>query len=300
VLHIALALYMIAFSLGVAALVLSFIANARYHRTTFKGLALILSAMLLILVIDILKVYDRLTDVDFSALQPYVYSAIPAFSYGVLAYLVPFLCCKIINRPVTIFRHVIYVLIAVVVAALGMLQGVAPGNITLTAAVLGRVGVQAYAVWLVLPRLNGIANPPFRSLIRNFTIFFMAGIAATCVESVFRLLPGMPPIIRELSVVELLYCLVAGTLLLGYAFRHLFMIEGNSTVMLPESFTKKFGISPRERQIVFMMIQGYSNRRIGEELFISSMTVKNHIYHIYRKTGVENKVQLVNLINPPK
>jgi DNA-binding CsgD family transcriptional regulator len=78
------------------------------------------------------------------------------------------------------------------------------------------------------------------------------------------------------------------------------MVEHNSAVMLPEPFVEKFGISPRERQIVSMMIQGYSNRRIGEELFISSITVKNHIYHIYQKTGVENKIQLINLINPPK
>jgi DNA-binding CsgD family transcriptional regulator len=39
---------------------------------------------------------------------------------------------------------------------------------------------------------------------------------------------------------------------------------------------------------------------IGERLYISAATVKNHIYHIYRKTGVVNKVQLLNLVNNPK
>ena len=39
---------------------------------------------------------------------------------------------------------------------------------------------------------------------------------------------------------------------------------------------------------------------IGEKLFISTTTVKNHIYHIYQKTGVTNKIQLINLINSPK
>ena len=49
-----------------------------------------------------------------------------------------------------------------------------------------------------------------------------------------------------------------------------------------------------------MIVRGYSNRKIGETLFISAMTVKNHIYHIYQKTGVENKIQLLNVINSPK
>ena len=49
-----------------------------------------------------------------------------------------------------------------------------------------------------------------------------------------------------------------------------------------------------------MMIKGHSNRLIGEKLFISASTVKNHIYHIYQKTGVDNKIQLLNLLNPPK
>ena len=38
----------------------------------------------------------------------------------------------------------------------------------------------------------------------------------------------------------------------------------------------------------------------GETLFISALTVKNHIYHIYQKIGVENKIQLLNHINSPK
>ena len=45
-----------------------------------------------------------------------------------------------------------------------------------------------------------------------------------------------------------------------------------------------------------MMEKGYSNRKLAEALFISAQTVKNHVYHIYQKTGAENKVQLINLV----
>ena len=70
--------------------------------------------------------------------------------------------------------------------------------------------------------------------------------------------------------------------------------------MLSEDFMQRHGISKRESEIITMILQGYSNRKVGETLFISSLTVKNHIYHIYQKTGVENKIQLLNFINSPK
>lgn len=89
-------------------------------------------------------------------------------------------------------------------------------------------------------------------------------------------------------------------LLLFYALRYLLVQELFSTFELPEEVALKYGISPREREIISMMVQGHPNRTIGEKLFISSTTVKNHIYHIYQKTGVTNKVQLINLMNSPK
>ena len=49
-----------------------------------------------------------------------------------------------------------------------------------------------------------------------------------------------------------------------------------------------------------MMARGFSNNAIAEKLFISTLTVKNHVYHIYQKTGAGNKVQLLNMINSSK
>jgi DNA-binding CsgD family transcriptional regulator len=58
----------------------------------------------------------------------------------------------------------------------------------------------------------------------------------------------------------------------------------------------RYGISPRECEIISLMIRGKSNREITEALFISQETVKKHIYNVYRKIGVKNRVQLVNAV----
>ncbi len=62
------------------------------------------------------------------------------------------------------------------------------------------------------------------------------------------------------------------------------------------SFFARFGLSQREQEIIRLMIQGKSNKDIEGELFISLHTVKNHIYNIYQKLGVKNRLQVISLI----
>lgn len=57
-----------------------------------------------------------------------------------------------------------------------------------------------------------------------------------------------------------------------------------------------YNISEREKEIIEMIIHGKSNKEIEQNLFISSHTVKNHIYNIFQKTGVKSRNQLICLI----
>jgi two-component system nitrate/nitrite response regulator NarL len=51
-------------------------------------------------------------------------------------------------------------------------------------------------------------------------------------------------------------------------------------------------LSEREREIVQLVAQGYRNREIGEKLFISEQTVKNHLHNIFDKLGVSDRLEL--------
>lgn len=58
---------------------------------------------------------------------------------------------------------------------------------------------------------------------------------------------------------------------------------------------QKFGISAREKEISLMILSGQSNAQIGEALFISPHTVKNHVFNIFRKFGVASRYELIQL-----
>lgn len=52
-------------------------------------------------------------------------------------------------------------------------------------------------------------------------------------------------------------------------------------------------LTKRERQIAELIKRGFSNREIGEELYISEATVKKHISHIFEKLGIESRRDLM-------
>jgi DNA-binding CsgD family transcriptional regulator/tetratricopeptide (TPR) repeat protein len=51
------------------------------------------------------------------------------------------------------------------------------------------------------------------------------------------------------------------------------------------------GLSPREVDILGLVVRGLSNRQIGEELFISEHTAANHMRSILRKTSCANRTE---------
>ena len=57
------------------------------------------------------------------------------------------------------------------------------------------------------------------------------------------------------------------------------------------------GLTPRETEVLGLVCDGYSARHAGERLGISESTVVSHVSHIYRKTGVSSRQQLVALVD---
>lgn len=61
---------------------------------------------------------------------------------------------------------------------------------------------------------------------------------------------------------------------------------------LEESKLRKFSISPRESQVIELLLEGHTYREIADQLCISHDTVKSHLYSSYRKAGVRSRQEL--------
>ena len=59
-----------------------------------------------------------------------------------------------------------------------------------------------------------------------------------------------------------------------------------------EARQKKFGLTPRELEIVSAVVAGYANKEIAEYFKISEDTVKHHLSNIFDKLGVSTRLEL--------
>lgn len=52
-------------------------------------------------------------------------------------------------------------------------------------------------------------------------------------------------------------------------------------------------LTPRELEVLQALASGAANSKIAEQLFITEQTVKNHVSNIFKKLGVETRVEAV-------
>jgi two-component system nitrate/nitrite response regulator NarP len=52
-------------------------------------------------------------------------------------------------------------------------------------------------------------------------------------------------------------------------------------------------LTPRERQVAFLVTRGLSNKDVARELGLTEGTVKIHVHNIFRKLGAKNRYGLI-------
>ena len=100
---------------------------------------------------------------------------------------------------------------------------------------------------------------------------------------------------RELSIFHVLpvYALIVSILLTLSVMK---LARKKSQKGIDPAILKSCGISQREEEVIRLLIDGKGYKAIAEDLCISLATVQTHIRNIYRKAGVNSKVELINLL----
>jgi DNA-binding CsgD family transcriptional regulator len=59
----------------------------------------------------------------------------------------------------------------------------------------------------------------------------------------------------------------------------------------PDHDASGFGLTPREHDVLRLLVQGHSDRQIGEALFIGARTVQTHVANLFAKLGVNTRAE---------
>ena len=64
-----------------------------------------------------------------------------------------------------------------------------------------------------------------------------------------------------------------------------------------DELEEEFGISQREKEVLYYLARGYNHGYIARKLFISENTVRTHVRHIYTKLDVNSREGLLDFID---
>ena len=60
-----------------------------------------------------------------------------------------------------------------------------------------------------------------------------------------------------------------------------------------ETFAARYDLSPREREVLRLIIEEKSNSEIAETLYVTESTIKYHVHNLLKKTGCRSRVEMI-------
>jgi DNA-binding CsgD family transcriptional regulator len=158
----------------------------------------------------------------------------------------------------------------------------------------------AYA-WLLLLAALGLGIlltnrntplPPVLSIIG--WVMTLAGLSLFCL---FGAISGG----RFIQVIAPILLVAAGLSLRWFNFDRLLKSLASKKAPLPSTLRSSpvnldlvEPLSSRELEVLKLIIQGFSNQQIADQLTIAPSTIKTHINNIYSKLGVQTRIQAIN------
>ena len=168
-----------------------------------------------------------------------------------------------------------------------------------TVRVVSQIKPQVLLLDLVLSKKNGL--DALRELNRlglpTRTIIFTAAIEREQVVEALQL--GARGIVMKHSALQVLLdsirCVISGKHWVDQeSVPHLIQaVRGMEPPLRASAAKPDLGLTPREMQIIALIVAGYTNKDLAKELKISQNTSKHHLTNIFNKLGVSNRLELV-------
>ena len=113
---------------------------------------------------------------------------------------------------------------------------------------------------------------------------------------------GVRGLLLKNATTELMFEAIASVMSGQYWLEQTLMTELLETVrpLIQQSSsssgsTLSYGLTPRERQVLSMVVAGYPNKEIARACAVSEQTIKHHLTRMFDKVGASTRVELAML-----
>jgi DNA-binding CsgD family transcriptional regulator len=293
--HFAFFLYVFAFSTGAVSLTVSVLFYRQYHKKVIALYGSMLLVVALLVLKRMLELYLRIAGLPETPLWEHGLSALENTAYVLGVFAGPYFCHFLIGLPVSRMRKYAYGIIGGIFALLLLYEvffssSPAAAFIRFRISVPFLYGMYLYCMILGAFYLGKLGN---RFLNRTLLGVFMVSLASFpfSIYQYFTKQPYLPDFMEYPAIF-----LMINLFTLFFSFKYFDHPTFFENEHLTKYFTDKFTITDRESEIILSVKKGMSNQEISDKLFISVRTVESHLYTIFQKTNVKNRVQLANLI----
>jgi DNA-binding CsgD family transcriptional regulator len=295
--HLVLAFYLVGLVAGTVSLTQTLMIWQRWRKAVIRHYALFLLGSWLILFGFLVDTYAGITGTADTVAARGVTWILQAAGGVLLVVVCPRLFMALAGRSQTrVARILLFGLDAVVVAA--ALVNLAAPRVTavawgLAAALFGTI---AWSISYIAVRLRSIGEPTLRRALAIFLGLSAAFFPLMLLDVAMSFVPFLSALSFMNSLAQPVYFLALNCLTVVFGLRYLNRPGFSERGKLTEYFLSTFGVTAREEQIIGLLLEGAGAKEIGQKLFISAKTAENHVYNIYRKLGIQSRVQMFQLI----
>ena len=220
-----------------------------------------------------------------------------AISLNFLVLCVVHLAGKTLFRAFSVFYFIPWGILLLIFAFTAGKQplttaAITPQTFSLLLSIL-KIGTVFYAVIYLLVQTVITDDRLKKHYFRGIAWTYLAGFLLFQ-SSVFGFIPGfkLPALDYIIAFLQIGYHYPVLIVLSRFLSRHEVARPPLPLQMNLAKHLSGFNISQREAEIISLILRGFSNKEIGDNLFISLETVKKHVSNIYKKLGIKNRLQL--------
>ena len=292
---------------GIAALILLYIVYRKNPRRDLLFFNLFFSAMTLDIFINLILMYRSLNITEVFTLQDYLLTLISMPLSFVMFTAFPMAVHRILEVSGEKLRNRILIVLNAIVYLIpyfpaGTSYDTEAGALTMGPLffVIGssQLLIIIYSAALLLFGFRRIGNKTIRRFLMLggiLTLIFIPGFFHDITYSMGKSIMDIFPI--EIIIFPFYYFILAALVIVytGKYFITITQLENNvhlSAEKLNE-ISGKFGLTEREREVFPLIVEGLGNKQIAGRLCISTKTVSNHIYNMYRKLSINSRYELL-------
>ncbi|MCK5198979.1 MAG: hypothetical protein KAR21_11540 [Spirochaetales bacterium] len=296
--HFAMFLYVLCCIACAATILIAGLLYRKFGHKAFKYLSLLMVGGMLLMLVEAVRTYSSIVTADMETFKRIVYLTLNPIGELIQFLMFPAVAFAAVGKK---FPHKLSIISKIyalaIVATLPVAVITGDSAIQLAREFFGQTVFHLYAYIVILTNYRNIANKALKRALRSYLILGLVVVPPVLVFQLGILDGFIHKNYLEIPFPYIFYCLLFNTLCIANTFRYLFIPADREAKDIHEEFLLQHHITNREKEIIELLLKGDSNEQIGRALFISAKTVKNHIYSIYRKTQVRNRMQLANSIN---